>query len=164
MRDPPADAVMPEPTFAPKPEPVVVEAPCAPAKVEKQKKKAKAISCDCDEVEQPSCCSKAVTTAIIPQSIYGKEHHVHITHDATGDDKGLAAIAKTAIEVMARPEPLDSLARRAQENMNENGVSDEAKDLARKALGNQDGGDIQDMAKKALDNLNNGQAGAPGDL
>jgi hypothetical protein len=105
-----------------------------------------------------------VTTAIIPQSIYGKEHHVHITHDATGDDKGLAAIAKTAIEVMARPEPMDSLARRAQENIKENGVSDEARDLARKALGNQDGGDIQDMAKKALDNLNNGQAGAPGDL
>ena len=53
MRDPPADAVMPEPTFAPKPNSVVDEAPCAPAKVEnpKKKAKAKAISCDCDEVE-----------------------------------------------------------------------------------------------------------------
>ena len=65
---------------------------------------------------------------------------------------------------MARPEPLDSLARRAQENIKENGVSDEARDLAKKALGNQDGRDIQEMAKKAIDNLNNGQAGVPGDL
>ena len=98
----------------------------------------------------------------------GKKHHTHIIHDPlsemTSDEKGLAAIAKTAIEVMGRPEPMDSLARRAQENISENGVSDEAKNLAKKALGNQDGGDIQDMAKKALDNLNNGQAGAPGDL
>jgi outer membrane biosynthesis protein TonB len=57
MKDPPADAVMPEPSFAPKTEPVVTEAPCAQAKVEKPKHKSKPKpkpkpkSCDCDEEE-----------------------------------------------------------------------------------------------------------------
>ena len=151
MKDPPADADIPEAKFAPKSE--VIEAPIPSPKVSK--------SCDCEEDEQPACCGKAVTT-ITKHHKNGKKHHTHIIHDSpsemTSDEKGLAAIAKTAIEVMGRPEPIDSLARRAQENIQNNGVSDEVRHMAKKALANQEGGDIQDMAKRALDNLNNGKA------
>ena len=59
----------------------------------------------------------------------------------TSDEKGLAAIAKTAIEVMGpKEEPMDSLANRAMGNIQQNGVSN----------------DVRDMAKTALDNLNGG--------
>ena len=56
-------------------------------------------------------------------------------------------IARAALDAMDG-EPIDSLARRAMDNLNNNGVSN----------------DVRDMARKALDNLNGGQSGAPGGI
>lgn len=64
-------------------------------------------------------------------------------------------------------EPIDSLARRAMANLNNNGVGNDVRDMARRALNNMDGGlggDIRDIARKALDNLNGGQSGCAGGI
>lgn len=115
MKDPPADDVIPVPAKISEPE--VIEAPISvPAP-----KFAKP-SCDCEETSKQDCCGGSAVTTVTHHYKDGSKHHTHIVHkpvsEMTSDEKGLAAIAKTAIEVMGnQPEPMDSLAKRAMGNI-----------------------------------------------
>jgi hypothetical protein len=49
----------------------------------------------------------------------GIHHHIHHSVPAgDADESGLGAVAKTAIEVLGRVEPLDNLAKRAMSKVN----------------------------------------------
>jgi hypothetical protein len=139
MKSPPADEVVPEPVFAPKEDkplneekpskevkPLKEDKPCPePVKPKAKKHKKKEESCE------PNC--KVVNT---PDPLSG------------GD--GLGAIVKAAVKVMSQPEPLESLARRAQDNIRANGVSNDVKEMASKALDTLNNNEEKELASRAL--------------
>jgi hypothetical protein len=138
MRNPPADDVIPVPTFAPK-----VEAPCPEVEIPVVKKHKK----------KETCCES--TCEVISVGC-GHTVHVHHSHsssdhssqapilDTSGGD-GLGAVVKAAAGVMAdrlAPESIESLSKRAMDNMKANGVSPETREMASKALDNLNSSDM----------------------
>ena len=127
LKNPPADEIPDAPVFAPKEvEPVIPKFkapkthPCViPEPVEEEPAEEPCVDC------------------------HGRKH-VHHNHappvappvDCGGD--GMKAIARTTLDIMG-PEPIDQLSRRAMGNVQRNGVTPEAREMAKSALQKLDG-------------------------